>query len=204
MAGRGHATTGRHDEPAKSDQFRRCRAESSYGDAGGVRSFRQGRGPLGLAADLPGMAGPRTGPDGHCGRTRGVENRRCDVNRSGRASGAWWGRAVVAVAAVLLVVVLAGGGWATWRLRASLPLLEAQVAAPELSAPVTVARDAQGVPTLTGRDRSDVAWALGYLHGQERFFQMDGQRRTAAGELSELAGRAALRRDRAIRLHRFR
>jgi penicillin amidase len=110
----------------------------------------------------------------------------------------------VAVAAVPLVVVLAGGGWATWRLRASLPLLEGQVAAPELSAPVTVARDAQGVPTLTGRDRPDLAWALGYLHGQERFFQMDGQRRMAAGELSELVGPATLGLDREHRLHRFR
>ena len=50
----------------------------------------------------------------------------------------------------------------------------------------------------------DLAWALGYLHGQERFFQMDGQRRSAAGELSDLVGRAALRRDRTVRLHRFR
>ena len=50
----------------------------------------------------------------------------------------------------------------------------------------------QGVPTLPGRTRADLAWALGYLHGQERFFQMDGQRRTAAGELSDLVGRAAL------------
>ena len=61
-----------------------------------------------------------------------------------------------------------------------------------VSDPVTVARDAQGVPTLTGRTRADLAWALGYLHGQERFFQMDGQRRSAAGELSDLVGRAAL------------
>jgi penicillin amidase len=48
------------------------------------------------------------------------------------------------------------------------------------------------VPTLSGRTRADLAWALGYLHAQERFFQMDLQRRTAAGELSELVGRAAL------------
>ena len=89
-------------------------------------------------------------------------------------------------------------------MRASLPRLEGSITAPSLSAPVTVVRDAQGVPTLTGRTRADLAWALGYLHGQERFFQMDGQRRTAAGELSELAGRAALRRDRGARLHRFR
>ena len=57
---------------------------------------------------------------------------------------------------------------------------------------------------LTGRTRADLAWALGYLHAQERFFQMDLQRRTAAGELSELVGRAALEKDKVFRLHRFR
>ena len=41
-----------------------------------------------------------------------------------------------------------------------------------LSASVTIARDAQGVPTVVGRTRSDLVFALGYLHAQERFFQM--------------------------------
>ena len=67
-----------------------------------------------------------------------------------------------------------------------------------------VERDAQGVPTLTGRTRQDLAWALGYLHAQERFFQMDGLRRAAAGELSDLVGAAAMRVDRRSRPHRFR
>ena len=89
-------------------------------------------------------------------------------------------------------------------LHLSLPRLQGGIIAQGLSAPVTVARDAQGVPTLTGRTRADLAWALGYLHAQERFFQMDLQRRTAAGELSELVGRAALEKDKVFRLHRFR
>src|SRR5260221_108982 len=45
---------------------------------------------------------------------------------------------------------------------------------------------------------------LGYLHGQERFFQMDLQRRRPAGEIAELVGPAALKLDRAVRVHRFR
>ena len=79
-------------------------------------------------------------------------------------------------------------------LRLSLPQLEGDVKAPGLSAPVSVARDARGAPTLTGRSRSDLAWALGYLHAQERFFQMDLLRRSAAGELSELVGQVPYRR----------
>ena len=69
---------------------------------------------------------------------------------------------------------------------------------------MTVARDEHGVPTLTGRTRADLAWVLGYLHAQERFFQMDGQRRLAPGELAELGGAAVLVQDRQHRLHRFR
>ncbi len=89
-------------------------------------------------------------------------------------------------------------------LQRSLPRLEGNVAAEGLAASVTVERDARGVPTLTGRTRADLAWALGYLHAQERFFQMDLLRRAAAGELSELVGPAALPRDKANRVHRFR
>ena len=113
----------------------------------------------------------------------------------------WRALQALGVSACLLIAL---SMWGFAHLRGSLPRLEGSVTAQTLSAPVTVARDAQGVPTLTGGTRADLAWALGYLHAQERFFQMDGQRRAAAGELSDLVGRAALRRDRAVSLHRFR
>src|SRR5215204_2274905 len=116
----------------------------------------------------------------------------------------FWPRAALTILALVTGIILAASTWVFVQLRVSLPRLEGRVAAQALSAPVTVARDAQGVPTLTGRTRADLAWALGYLHSQERFFQMDGQRRIAAGELSELAGPIALSRDRTVRLHRFR
>ncbi len=61
-----------------------------------------------------------------------------------------------------------------------------------------------GVPTLTGANRTDLAYATGYLHGQERFFQMDLMRRAAAGELGALFGPAALKIDAKTRLHLFR
>ena len=73
-----------------------------------------------------------------------------------------------------------------------------------LSAPVSVERDALGIPTLRGETRLDVARATGFVHAQERFFQMDLLRRTAAGELAALVGATALPLDRAHRLHRFR
>jgi penicillin amidase len=70
--------------------------------------------------------------------------------------------------------------------------------------PVEVERDGFGVPTVTASTRRDLALATGFLHAQDRFFQMDLLRRVAAGELSELFGPAAVEFDRAHRLHRFR
>ncbi|MCS0660651.1 penicillin acylase family protein [Massilia terrae] len=57
---------------------------------------------------------------------------------------------------------------------------------------------------ITGQDRLDVAYATGFVHAQDRFFQMDLLRRSGAGELAELFGPKALPLDRAHRLHRFR
>ena len=105
----------------------------------------------------------------------------------------------------LLALGAAGAGvWFYFALRASLSQLDGSAVVRGLSGPVTVERDALGVPTLSGRTRADVARALGFVHAQDRFFQMDLLRRHAAGELAELFGRAALEHDRTVRVYRFR
>lgn len=107
------------------------------------------------------------------------------------------------VVSILVVVILAIGGF--WlQLRASLPVLEGELEISGLESPVVIERDELGVPTIRGESRADVALALGFLHGQERFFQMDLLRRQPAGELAELFGPMALESDRALRIHRFR
>ncbi|MCX6954858.1 MAG: penicillin acylase family protein [Verrucomicrobia bacterium] len=113
-------------------------------------------------------------------------------------------RLLAAVAGVLLLLGGVAGGWFYSRVRASLPQLDGTSAVAGLAAPVKVERDAQGVPTVRGQSRADVSRALGWLHAQERFFQMDLLRRSSAGELAELFGAAALPRDRAARMHGFR
>lgn len=102
----------------------------------------------------------------------------------------------------LLVVVLAvlAFGWFRWQLGRSLPQLGGDRSVPGLSAPVTVARDELGVPDISGDTRTDVARALGFVHAQDRFFQMDLARRRAAGELSALIGASTLRLDRQARV----
>ncbi len=77
------------------------------------------------------------------------------------------------------------------------------VAAP-VSAEVTIERDEYAVPRITAESFGDAIYALGRVHAQDRYFQMDGMRRLAAGELAELFGRSMLQSDREYRRYRFR
>jgi penicillin amidase len=111
------------------------------------------------------------------------------------------------VGGTLAAVALAGGGSGAYlnaRLRASLPLVEGERALAGLGAPVRIERDTRGVPVVRGASRLDVARATGFLHAQERFFQMDLLRRSPAGELAALFGRPALELDREVRPLRLR
>ncbi len=116
----------------------------------------------------------------------------------------WTAIALAAAVLLLLFGATAGGLWLRSRLVRSLPLLDAEVELAGLSAAVTVERDDHGVPTIRGANREDVARATGFVHAQERFFQMDLLRRAAAGELAALVGPAVVANDRTVRVHRFR
>lgn len=96
--------------------------------------------------------------------------------------------------AALLVLVAALVLWVL--LQASREDVTGEQAVAGLTAPVTVERDADGVVTLRGDDYIDVAAALGFVHAQSRFFQMDTLRRAGAGEMAALFGEAALGFDR--------
>ena len=113
-------------------------------------------------------------------------------------------RIVISLGVGLVVLVLLAAIVGFLFLRGSAPQLDGTVKLAGLTAPVTVTRDRLGVPTITASDRLDVARALGFLHAQDRFFQMDLMRRLAAGDLSALVGPAALKVDEAHRLFRLR
>ena len=113
-------------------------------------------------------------------------------------------RALVLVLLTAVVLVIAGAFYARSQVRASLPQVDGTATVAGLTANVQIDRDALGVPTVTGTSREDVARALGFLHAQDRFFQMDLQRRQPAGELAALVGARALEVDQEIRVHRFR
>ncbi len=113
-------------------------------------------------------------------------------------------RLLASLLSLIALVALLGLGWVYLRLRASLPTLDGTAQIPGLTATARIERDAQGVVTVSGANRADVARALGYAHAQDRFFQMDTLRRASAGELAALVGSQAVSHDRAIRIHGFR
>ncbi|ACB74119.1 penicillin acylase family protein [Opitutus terrae] len=113
-------------------------------------------------------------------------------------------RLLAGLLSVVLLVALAAAGWFYWQMRGSLAQLDGTRAVAGLTAPVQITRDALGVPTVQGANRLDVARALGFLHAQDRFFQMDLLRRRSAGELAALFGKAAVPLDQLARPHRFR
>ncbi len=89
-------------------------------------------------------------------------------------------------------------------LTASLPQLDAQVSVPGLHGPVTVTRDAQGVPSITAGSLDDLLFAQGYTTAADRLWQMDGLRRHAAGELAAILGPGLVEHDRRQRLLQIR
>ncbi len=112
----------------------------------------------------------------------------------------WWkrGLAGLVLGLVLLVVLAAGGLYAAWVLPAR-PVYEGVQTVAGLHGPVTIARDAAGIPHIQAQDAHDVFFAQGYVHAQDRLWAMISARRAAAGRLSEIIGPRGLDNDRFMR-----
>jgi penicillin amidase len=117
-------------------------------------------------------------------------------------------RAFAVVIGVLVLGLGAAGIWVRKQLHASLPVLSGTMVVAGPRAEIRIDRDSLGIPTIHARERDDVAFGLGFVHAQDRFFQMDGIRRSAAGELAEIIGAGGddlvLKLDREARVFRFR
>src|SRR5579871_718747 len=115
-----------------------------------------------------------------------------------------WLRVLLWTAAVLVVALMVAVAIAVWRLRtetiAALPVLDGDVHLAGLSAPVTVRRDAHGVPHIEAANQDDLFMAQGYVTAQDRLWQMDLYRRNANGELAEILGASLVNRDIAQRV----
>ena len=103
-----------------------------------------------------------------------------------------------------LVAAAAGVVWLRAAARAALPMLDGEVQISGLSAPVSVRRDAHGVPHIEAATQDDLFLAQGYVTAQDRLWQMDTFRRNANGELAQILGASLVKHDRAQRVLQFR
>ncbi|MDD2923864.1 penicillin acylase family protein [Rhodoferax sp.] len=105
---------------------------------------------------------------------------------------------------LLLTLLLAAGGGAFWYVNTKLPQRSGELALSRLKAPVSVRYDERGVPHIKASHEGDLYRALGYVHAQDRLFQMEMVRRLAQGELSEILGPKLVKTDRLFRTLRLR
>ncbi|RSC28486.1 penicillin acylase family protein [Pseudomonas putida] len=105
---------------------------------------------------------------------------------------------------LLAVVVAMAAAGAYWYVHGKLPQREGEVAITGLSAPVSVRYDERGVPHLQAQNEPDLYRALGYVHAQDRLFQMELVRRLARGELAEVLGNKLVPTDTLFRSLRIR
>ncbi len=121
------------------------------------------------------------------------------ADRPRRSVGRVIGIAAFSVVAGLIVIALIVAGTIVWTIQRSFPQLEGTIAVDGLAADVTVQRDALGIPTITASDTDDLFFAQGYVHAQDRFWEMDFRRHVTSGRLSELFGESQLSTDRFLR-----
>jgi penicillin amidase len=109
-------------------------------------------------------------------------------------------RSILVKAVAALLFIVAALGFAAYRYASrSLPTLSGTVKVSGISAPVEIVRDADGIPHVFGKTTHDALYGLGYVHAQDRLWQMEFQRRIGHGRLSEIFGAATISQDRFLR-----
>ena len=106
-----------------------------------------------------------------------------------------WQKIVIGSFSVFIVVVIAGTILLYNLLHSAVPSYSGSVKTSGIKSSVEIFRDSVGIPYIFASDDEDAAFALGYLHAQERLFQMDIARRAAEGRLSEVFGSRTLQFD---------
>jgi len=112
----------------------------------------------------------------------------------------FWAKRLGIFLTVAILLIISGIAGAIWW---SLPARNAELALPGIAAPVAITLDARGIPHIEASSEEDAWAALGFLHARDRMFQMEMMRRGARGQTAAVAGAAALRLDRFMRLLRL-
>jgi penicillin amidase len=103
------------------------------------------------------------------------------------------------LAGLLALLLILGGGFYLYLL-SSLPQTDGRLVVAGPKAEIRIERDLDGVPLIAAQSDEDAAFGLGFVHAQDRLFQMELQRRYGAGRLAEIFGREALTSDRQMRV----
>ena len=111
---------------------------------------------------------------------------------------------IISLLLISSLIIASAATWIYSQIDSALPILDGKETVFGLIKTAIIERDEQGIATIKASSRLDIAVATGFVHAQERFFQMDLLRRNSAGELSSLFGSIALDYDKSIRVHRFR
>jgi len=113
-------------------------------------------------------------------------------------SGGWRRVAKFSLVTALAVIVVAAV-FGVWTVRRAIPQYGGQLRLDGLAAPVTVYRDTAGIPHIYASSAEDMVRAQGYLHAQDRFWEMDFRRHVTAGRLAELFGERQVQTDAFLR-----
>lgn len=106
---------------------------------------------------------------------------------------------ILGIIAAAGILVLVAGGFVMWSVQRAFPDTDGTLELSALEHEVTVQRDAQGIPTITAETSNDLFMAQGFVHAQDRFWEMDFRRHMTAGRLSELFGESQLDTDKFLR-----
>lgn len=110
-----------------------------------------------------------------------------------------WKKIFIGLTVTLVVTFIIAGWIFHTMLSSSLPQYSGEISSSKITSNIEVYRDSFAVPYILAQSDEDVAFALGYLHAQERLFTMDLIRRAGEGRLSEVLGEKAIPFDKMFR-----
>ena len=130
---------------------------------------------------------------------RGGSSRRQQRRRLRLVKGRRWPTVVAVIVGVMACSLIAATVAAGWLVQRPFPQTEGTISLPGLDSDVDVLRDARGVPTVVADNAHDLFYAQGFVHAQDRFWEMDVRRHITSGRLSEMFGDSQIETDTFVR-----
>ncbi|MGJ0204873.1 penicillin acylase family protein [Leucobacter sp. gxy201] len=108
-------------------------------------------------------------------------------------------RALLGLLTAIVVIAVVATGFGVWTVQRAFPQTEGRIDVAGLESRVDVQRDALGIATITADSSHDLFFAQGFVHAQDRFWEMDFRRHLTSGRLAELFGESQLGTDKFLR-----